>query len=175
MKVKYKIIFFFLFCTTSMHSFGQDSEFPKGFIMYAKLHNGVSSNFTSAQDLYVCGIQLVPQITVLEHKVRAGIIAGAMYTTKKIEAQFGPTIHVKLKTINASVFGSAGNVNVSFDHLWGTGKQKLIGGGIHVDLLNKILLGFTAHREYTFNSLWLQTTLGIRISKKKKVKEPFNE
>jgi hypothetical protein len=162
-------------CVINSQTFAQDSEFPKGFVMYLKLHNGMATNFTAAPDLYVGGIQVVPQFTIIEHKLRAGIIAGGMYSFKKLQGQFGPTINVKLKTLNASVFGSAGNINLSLDHLWGTGKEKLIGGGIHVDLLNKILLGITTHREYNFNTWWFQTSLGIRISKKKKVKEPFNE
>lgn len=169
-----------LLCTIlfsfSFRCFAQtDTEFPKGFIMHAKLHNGMITNFKNATDLYTGGIQVIPQFTMVEHKLRGGIIAGAFYANKKIEGQFGPTIAVKLKTINAGPFGGAANLHLTADHIWGTGKQKLIGGGIHVDLLNKLVLGLTTHRDYAFNTWWLQTALGIKISKKKKTKEPFNE
>ena len=152
-----------------------DTEFPKGFVLHAKLHNGMITNFKNTPDVYVGGIQFVPQITIIEHKLRAGIIAGGFYAGKKVEAQFGPTVSIKLKTINAGVFGSAANINATVEHIWGTGNQKLIGGGLHIDLLNKLVLGITAHREYYFNSWWLQTALGIMLSKKAKIKEPFNE
>jgi hypothetical protein len=157
------------------HCFAQDTEFPKGFIMHAKLHNGMVTNFKAGADLYVGGIQLVPQFTVVKNKMRAGIVAGAFYNGKIIDGQFGINTSVKLKTINALVFGGAANINLSAEHLWGTSKQKLIGGGINADVLNKVVLGFTAHRDYEFKTWWLQMSLGIRVSKKKKTKEKFNE
>ncbi|MES2647746.1 MAG: hypothetical protein V4717_12765 [Bacteroidota bacterium] len=152
----------------------QDPEFPKGFIMYAKLHNGLVTNFKDdVPDLYVGGIQLVPMVTLVEHKLRGGLIVDGFYTGKKIQAAAGPTIAWKIKTINAGVFGSAANINLSFDHLWGTEDQRLVGGGINADLLNFLLLGITAHRDYQLNTWWLQSSIGLRISKKKKVVEPF--
>jgi len=164
------------YCFICIRGIAQDAtEFPKGFVMHAKLHNGMITNFHRGADLYVGGFQLVPQVTVLPGKLRMGIIAGGFYAGKTLEGQFGPTLSVKLKTFNAGPFGSAANVHLSADHIWGTNKQKLAGGGIHVDLLNKLVLGLTAHRDYEWNTWWLQTALGLRISKIKKTKEPFNE
>jgi hypothetical protein len=171
-----KVIFFCIYYFFVQHCFAQkDTEFPKGFIMHAKLHNGMVTNFKAGADFYVGGIQLVPQLTVLENKLRAGFVVGAFYSGKKLDGQFGINTSVKLKTIKALVFGSAANVNLSAEHLWGTGKQKLIGGGINLDLLNKLVLSLTTHRDYEFKTWWLQTSFGIRISKKKKMREPFNE
>ena len=152
-----------------------DPEFPRGFVMHAKLHNGLITNFHQGVDLYTGGLQVIPQFGVIPQKLRAGFIVGGFYANKRLDAQFGPTISVKLKTFNAGPFGSAANLHLTADHLWGTDKQKLAGGGIHVDLLNKLVLGLTAHRDYEHNTWWLQTALGIRISKVKKTKEPFNE
>lgn len=150
-----------------------DPEFPKGFIMYAKLHNGMVTNFTNAPDLYVGGVQLVPLVTVVEHRLRAGIIADGFYTNNKIQAAAGPTLAWKIKTINAGSFGSAANINLSVDHLWGTEDQQLFGAGINADLLNLLIIGITAHRDYNLNNWWFQSSLGIRVSKKKKTVEPF--
>lgn len=171
-----KITLLLLYCFFTVHALAQDdTEFPPGFIMYAKLHNGMITDFHKGADLYVGGLQLVPEVTVVPGKLRAGIIAGAFYGAKKLEGQFGPTIAVKIKNFNAGPFGTAANVHFTADHIWGTGKQKLAGGGIHIDLLNKLLLGLTAHRDYEFNTWWFQTALGIRISKTKKTEEPFNQ
>ncbi|MCY7291386.1 MAG: hypothetical protein LH615_04310 [Ferruginibacter sp.] len=174
MKLIYTLPLLFLFSTKTIAQ-SADTEFPKGFIMHAKLHNGMITNFKNSPDLYVGGLQFIPQVTLIEHKLRGGFVAGGFYGGKQFEGQFGPTVSVKLKTINAGVFGSAANVHATVDHLWGTGKQKLIGGGLHIDLLNKLVLGFTTHREYQFNTWWLQTAFGIKLSKTKKIKEPFNE
>jgi hypothetical protein len=177
MKIRYPgFIILMIYCFFSVRGFAQDDpEFPKGFVMHAKLHNGMVTNFHKGADLYIGGFQFIPQFTLLPQKLRAGIIAGGFYGAKTFEGQFGPTIAVKLKTFNAGPFGSAANVHLTADHIWGTGKQKLAGGGIHVDLLNKLVLGLTAHRDYEFNTWWLQTALGLRISKIKKTIEPFNQ
>ncbi|RYF91506.1 MAG: hypothetical protein EOO03_01175 [Chitinophagaceae bacterium] len=176
MKMKAIIPFVIIFSMlVSTFVAAQDTEFSGGYTLHAKLHNGVSTNFHRGADLYVGGLQLIPQIAVAPGKLRIGAVAGVFYSGQKLEGQLGPTISVKLKTINAGPFGSAANVHLTADHLWGTGKQKLAGGGFHVDLLNKIVLGLTAHRDYEFKSWWLQTALGLRLSKIKKTTEPFNE
>jgi hypothetical protein len=151
----------------------QDPEFPKKeFIMHLRMHSGMVTNFKSSPDLYVGGLQLVPQFTIVENRLRAGIIAGGFCTNKKIQALAGPTISIKLKTFELKNFGSGGNVNLSLDHLWGTGKQRLFGGGLNVDLLNFIVLGASLHRDYNLNKWWLQGNIGFRISKVKKIPHP---
>jgi hypothetical protein len=170
---------FLLFCNTlllSTPAFTQnDPEFPKGFIMHVKLHNGAVTNFHRGADLYVGGIQAIPQWGLVPQKLRGGFIAGGFYNNQRVGAQFGPTISFKIKTIDVSPFGSAANIHISADHLWGTDRQKLAGGGFHIELLNKLVLGITAHKDYEFKTWWLQTALGWRISKTKKIREPFNE
>jgi hypothetical protein len=152
-----------------------DPEFPKGFVMHAKLHNGAVTNFHRGVDMYIGGFQLVPQWGIIPQKLRMGLIAGAFYNNQKFDGQFGPTISYKLKTFNADPFGSAANLHITADHIWGTNEQKLAGAGIHLDLLNKLVLGVTVHKDYEYKTWWLQTAVGLRISKIKKSKEIFNE
>ena len=168
----------FIFCFTILFSsglFAQDTEFPKGFVMYAKLHDGMITAFNNTPDLFVGGIQLVPEVTVVEHLMRLGVIADGFYADKKIQGAIGPTLSIKLKTFKAGYFGSAGNVHLLVNHLWGTSNERLIGGGIVADVLNKFTIGITTHRDYQQNNWWFQNELGFRISKTKKPKEPFNQ
>ncbi len=161
-----------LFCILSFQLAAQsDTEFPKEFIMHLKLHNGMVTNFSDAPDVYAGGMQLIPQYTLLKNKIRGGVIIDGYYTGKKFQAAFGPTISFKLKTIKVAPFGSGGNIHINIDHLWGTNKERLLGGGINLDLGNKIVLGLTAHRDYNLNTWWFQNTLGLRISKVKKLSE----
>ena len=167
-----KIYFTLLLLGFAIQSSGQnDPEFPKGFILFAKLHNGMITDFSSKPDLYAGGLQLAPQYTVVPHLLRAGIIAGGFYANKKIQGEFGPSLSFKLKTFNANLqgakVGSLGNLNLLVDHLWGTGKQRLLGGGLILDAGNLFSLGLTAHRDYHLNNWWFQTEIAIRISKKK--------
>lgn len=148
-----------------------DTEFPKEFIMHLKLHNGMVTNFTNAPDGYAGGLQLLPQYTIVKNKIRGGVVADGYYTGKKFNAAFGPTLSFKLKTIKLAPFGTGGNIHINIDHLWGTNKERLLGGGINIDIANKIVLGLTAHRDYNLNTWWFQNTLGLRISKVKKLSE----
>ena len=79
---------------------------------------------------------------------------------------------LQLKTFNANLqganVGSFGNLNLLVDHLWGTGKQRLLGGGIILDAGNLVTFGLTAHRDYGLNNWWFQSEVAIRISKKRK-------
>jgi hypothetical protein len=120
-------------------------------------------------DLYVGGLQLVPQFAVVPHLLRAGVIIDGFYTGHKLQAAFGPTASIKIKTINAGIFGSAANINLNVDHLWGTEHQKLVGGGINADLANFLVIALTSHYDYEHCNWWFQNSIGIRISKKIKV------
>jgi hypothetical protein len=170
--MRYFFCFLFAVSMTSVCT-AQDPEFPaKEFIMHLRLHNGMITNFkSSAPDLYAGGMQLIPQFTVVKNKLRLGAVGGVFYASKNIQALIGPTVSLKLKSINAGIFGSGGNIHLSFDHLWGTKKQRLIGGGFNLDIANKIVLNFTIHRDYKLNSWWLGQGVSFRISKVKKVPE----
>ena len=160
-----------LLMSVAYHVTAQDPEFAKGFIMHLRLHNGMMTNFHgSASDQYVGGIQLVPQLTLIEHKLRGGIIADGFYAGKKIQAAFGPTVSLKLKSIHAGPLGSAANIHLNFDYLIGTEKERLIGGGINADILNWVVIGISVHRDYNLNTWWFQNSVAIRISKIKKDK-----
>ena len=162
--------FAILFIATSGYIHAQnDTEFPKGFIMYAKLHNGMVTDLKVHPDLYVGGVQLAPQLTVIEHTLRAGIIADGFYTDKRIDGAFGPSLSLKIKTFKAALqgapIGSIGNINLIVSHVWGSGHQRLLGGGVIADLGNIITIGITAHKDYFLNTWWFQNEIGVRISK----------
>jgi hypothetical protein len=163
---------FCLLCSTIVAT-AQDPEFPKNeFIMHLRLHNGMVTDFHSSSDLYVGGLQLVPQWTVVENLLRVGAVVGGFYTNKKMQALAGPTVSIKLKTFSLKNFGSGGNVNLSLDHWWGTDHQRLLGGAVNVDLFNLFVTGISVHRDYNLNSWWIQGTVAFRISKVKKISHP---
>lgn len=152
-----------------------DTEFRKGWATYLKLDNGLISNFHAAPDLYVGGLQINPQVTIVQHKLRIGATAGIVYANKKIAGLFGPSAAFKLKSLNLKNLAGLANLQLIAEHNWGTEKQRLVGGGIGLELLQKAVLIFTVHRDYNLNTWWLQTHVGIRL-KKNKTREPeFNQ
>ena len=157
-------------CFSSIIATAQ-TEFPKEFIAHVRLHSGMITS--PVADLFVGGLQIVPEYTLIEHKLRGGIIAGGFYSYKEINGLFGPTLSLKLTEFKGGHFGSLGNLHLNFDHLWGTDKQRLAGAGINLDLLNKLVVSLAAHRDYKWDQWWIQTGIAFRISKVKKPKETF--
>lgn len=130
------------------------------------------TDFSSTPDLYIGGIRALQQVTIIPHVLRAGITAGVFYSSNHIDAQTGPTLSVKLKTFHARFggahAGSVANIHLTLEHLWATRKQKLIGGGVVMDLGNLLTLSLTSHKNYSFDTWIFQTEIGIRISRKKR-------
>lgn len=140
--------------------------------MHLNLHSGMVTNFSAGTpELYTGGIQLIPQYTFVTNLIRGGVIVDGFYTDKNLQGAFGPTLSIKLLTLKAQPFGSLGNINLSFDHLWGTGKQRLLGGGINADIANLFILGLSVQRDYNLGAWWLQSNLAFRISKKREIKK----
>ena len=166
----YALLLFFL--SVSMVSSAQ-TEFPQEFIAHIRLHSGMITYNNNAPELFVGGLQVIPQFTLVPNKLRGGAVAGAFYAYNNIHGLFGPTISYKISEFKGGHFGSLGNLHINLDHLWGTDKQRLAGGGINLDLLNKLIVSLSAHRDYQLNNWWLQSGIAFRISKAKQPKETF--
>lgn len=161
-------LFFFSFIYSSAQT-----EFPKEFIMHLRLHSGMITYKKPAADIFVGGLQLVPQVTLVEHTLRGGLVAGGFYANSDVHGILGPTISLKLTEFKGGFFGSIGNVHINVDHLWGTDEQRLAGGGLNLDLLNKLVVSIMAHRDYRLNHWWVQSGIAFRLSKVKQPKETF--
>lgn len=148
------------------------TEFPKEFILHAKLGSGAITAPRSAE-LFVATLDLRPQYTLVKNRLRAGLASGAFYTNRRLHALYGPTVSVKLSEFKGGYFGSVGNVHLNFDHLWTSDHRRLLGGGINLDLLNKLVIGFSGLRDYRNNNWWWTSALAFRLSKVKKPVETF--
>jgi hypothetical protein len=158
----------------SLYSVAQtDPEFPKGAVFYIEGHHGVATNFHRSPDIFVSGLRANPQITIVPQHLRLGGTAELAFTNKTFYGLFGPTLNWKLKTLNVKPFGSILNLQLQAEHLWGTGKQQLVGGGLKAEVGQLFLLGFMAHRDYNLNYWWFQGGLGFNLIKKKKDGDPF--
>jgi hypothetical protein len=173
--MSYVFKFAALLCILSLNSFSalSQTEFPKEFIAHLRLHSGMITGAGNTPDIFVGGLQVIPQFTLVEHKVRGGIVAGAAYSYKKLSGMFGPTVSLNIKEFKGGHFGSLGNLHINADHLWGTNEQRLLGGGLNLDLLNKLIVSLSAHRDYHLNNWWIQSGIAFRISKVKQPKETF--
>ena len=146
----------------------RDPEFPKGWVLYLQAHDGMVTNFTTAPDLFVAGLSLSPQLTVVPGLLRLGGTAGAIFNNKKIAGVFGPNLVIKLASLQANSLGSILNLQLQLEHLWGTSQQKLLGGLLQSEIGQFFRLGFSIHRDYGLNTWWFQGGLGYNLLRKKK-------
>jgi hypothetical protein len=146
----------------------KDPEFPKGAVMYLESHHGIATNFHNSPDLFVGYLGLTPQVTVIPSHLRLGGTAGLLFNNKKFDGLFGPNLALKIKTLNVKQMGSILNLQLKVEYLWGTDKQKLIGGDINVELGQLLLIGLSLHRDYGLNYWWFQGGLGFNLLRKKK-------
>ena len=165
---------FTCFTITALAQKKNDTEFQKGFIILLKVNNGIVTDFHSAPDLYAGGLGLNPQVTVVEHCLRLGANAGFVYTNKKFSGLFGPMLALKIKNFDLKTLAGFANLQLIAEANWGTGKQQMAGGGLGLEILQKLQLSFTAQRDYNLNSWWLQAHIGLQLNKKKIPADEFN-
>lgn len=158
--------FFILFSSPGIAQNNDDPEFTRGFELVAKLNNGFNSGLkANTPDMYVGGLALNPQFTVVENLLRLGANAGFLYNDKKLSGLFGPMAALKLKTLGTKYMGSYANLHLIAEANWGTNKQQVAGGGLGLEIFKKLHLGITAQRDYNLNSWWFQTFIGVKLNK----------
>ncbi|MFT4094937.1 MAG: hypothetical protein QM640_14995 [Niabella sp.] len=159
-------LFFFIICCAGANAQSTDPEFRNGWLLNAKLTNGVITDFKgSSADLYAGGVSVNPQFTVAENVLRIGVNAGAVYGNKKVSGMVGPMAAIKLKTFTAAEFGSVANMHLILEGNWGTNRQQIAGGGFGFEILKLAHIGITAQRDYHLNSWWLQSFIAIRLNR----------
>jgi hypothetical protein len=153
----------------------KDPEFPKGCVMYLESQLGTTTRFNTSPDLFLSTLRLSPQVTLVPGYLRLGGTAAAVFNNKKADGTFGPNLVIKLATLNVKPLGSLLNVQLQLEHLWGTDKQKLLGGLLHVELGQLMVIGLSMHRDYGLNDWWFQGGIGYNLLRKKnkKLQDPI--
>ncbi|GAB3006046.1 hypothetical protein GCM10027051_01440 [Niabella terrae] len=149
---------------------GADPEFRRGWLVTATLHNGLVTDFTGQQpDLYAGGLGMNTQFAVVEHLLRVGINAAAVYQGKSFSGLFGPMAALKIKNFKAGAFGTIGNMHLLLEANWGTRNEQLAGGGLGFEIFKLAHLGLTAQRDYRHDNWWLQSFIAIRLNRPQSV------
>lgn len=175
--MRFTAILFAFFLTTALGASAQDDnppiEFPKEWAGYLRLQTGFISQNRPSAALFTGGVQGMVLYGFWPHRMRGGVVAGGYYAAGNIDGMIGPTVSVLLKEIGPKYFGSVGNIHLSGEYLFTTTKTRLLGGGVHLDLLNRLMLGLTAHRDWDQRQWWVQTAIAFRLTKPRLAKETF--
>ena len=159
----------FSFCAFAQQS---PTEFTKGMVLNLELLQGFTKA-KSAPELYLADLRLSPQWTIAPGVLRAGVTGGLFYSNSNVSGFGGPSVALHLKTVNAGQMGSLLNLQLVLEHLWGTDKQRLLGGGFRTEIGKKLLLSILSHRDYHLDYWNLEFGVGINFLRKKSSPVPI--
>lgn len=142
------------------------TEFTKGMVLNLELLQGFTKA-KSSPEFYLADLRLSPQWTIAPGVLRAGITGGMFYNNSNISGFGGPNLALNLKTVNAGQMGSLLNLQLVLEHLWGTDKQRLLGGGFRTEIGKKLLLSILTHRDYRLDYWNLEFGVGINFLRTK--------
>jgi hypothetical protein len=71
--------------------------------------------------------------------------------------------------------GGVANLHITGMHNWGTDQQALAGIGLGIELLQKIMFRLSTQRDYRLNTWWIQSHVGINLTKTRKTVREFNQ
>jgi hypothetical protein len=148
------------------------TEFKKGYVVPLEIHQGFLKS-SNTPELYLIGIQVAPQWTIWEKHLRLGPSIGGYYSADKITGVIGPRATIKLlegpRAINSATF----NVHLLTEYLFGTDKQRLLGGGVGGELYRifgrNVSLTIQYHRDLQNNVSMFRTGLSISLDKYKRI------
>jgi hypothetical protein len=160
--------FLYLLCMWAAPRSAQAQEFPKGWVGYLEAHQGLSTAFTGAPDLYVGGLQFRPQYTIVPNILRLGATAGLIYSNTHIDGLLGPSLSLKISDFSSALFGSIANIQLQADYWWSTRSRQYFGGGPSAELGALLTIGVTVHRDFQDNAWLFQATAGFNLFHQKR-------
>ncbi|GAA0523504.1 hypothetical protein [Chitinophaga japonensis] len=150
-------------------------EFPKGWVFPLEIGQGAVTAFDHTPDLYLGSLSFTPQYTLITGRLRTGATVAGAYTGKRVYGIAGPHLAVLLtdqpRVLNSTVL----NVQLTAEHCWGTGEQRLAGGGLTAELGQLATFSLKALRDYRLGAWWLSAGLGVHLFSKKPSDNPFDD
>jgi hypothetical protein len=165
-----------LFSLSVRYSYAQ--EFPKGWVLPVELGQGLRA-LPLSDPLYLASLNIAPAYTLIEGRLRFGGNLGVFYTSRRLDGLAGPRLAYNLYDKGQILNSSLYNVQLFGEHLWGFHQQKLLGGGVALEVGQQAVISLRAYRQYVggasaTQAWWFQTTVGINLFRKKKSDDPFN-
>ena len=158
-----KPLLFLLLVVLRYRATGQD--FTEKKVIPLEFSQGLIS-VPGSSELYVGQLTVSPQWR-LGGSLRAGITAGGSYASRRLNGLAGPRIALKVLQLPKIFTAETGNLHLSADYLFSTGGQQLLGGGIHADLAELLILSFNYRRDLHNPANWFQFGIAYHLSREK--------
>ena len=120
--------------------------------------------------LYLVGLQVVPQVTVIPNRLRVGVVLGGFYPGSRVGALAGPRLTLKLLQGKPVLTASSFNLHILGEYLWATAPapangRQLLGGGIGIGSSDLVTVAFKLHRDLNQPATWFQVSIGYNLVK----------
>jgi hypothetical protein len=154
----------FLLLVLSSGASGQD--FNEKRVLPIELSQGFIKS-RATPELFVGQVSLAPQWKLIDRKLRAGLVAGGFFTAGKVYGLAGPQMALKIAQLGKVFTTDVGNIHLTANYQLGTKRQQLVGGGIHADLAEILLLSLRYQRDVHNQANWFQVGLAYHLFRKK--------
>lgn len=141
-------------------------DIPQGFDLLAELGQGFSRP-QGGPTLYLATAQLVPQWTLVENRLRAGLVLGGLYPGTEVGGLAGGRL--TLKVLNGPPFMLAGSFHVTLQGEYlpvvRTGEvwRQWVRGGVGIETSNFLGLSFRVHRDFETPATYGQMAVAYNL------------
>lgn len=154
----------FLLLAYSSAASGQD--FREKWVLPVGLSQGFIKS-RATPELFVGQLSLAPQWKLVDRTLRAGLLAGGFFTAGKVYGLAGPQLALKVARLGNVFTADVGNLHLTAHYQLGTGRQQLVGGGVHADLAEILLLSLTYQRDVHNRANWFQVGIAYHLFREK--------
>ena len=118
-------------------------------------------------ELFVGQVTLAPQWKLIDRRLRAGLVAGGFFTAGKVYGLAGPQLALKIANLGKVFTAEVGNLHLSANYQFGTKQQRLVGGGLHADLAELLVLSLRYERDLYNRANWFQLGIAYHLFREK--------
>jgi hypothetical protein len=146
-------------------------EMPKGFDLMAELGQGFSRP-RGDRTLYLATLQVVPQVTLVPERLRAGLVLGTLYPGTKLGVLAGGRLTYKLAQGPPVLLAKSFHVNLQGEYLplvrsgpdtW----RQWVGAGIGLETSNLLGVAVRVHRDFRTPATYGQLALSFNFRYKR--------
>jgi hypothetical protein len=154
-------------------------DIPKGYDLMAEFGQGFSRP-RGDKTLYLATLQLVPQVTLVPEKLRAGLVLGALYPGTGLGVLAGGRLTWKIAQGPPVLLARSFHVNLQGEYLplvrsgpdaW----RQWVGAGIGLETSNLLGVSVRVHRDFRTPATYGQLALAFNFRYKRTLPPNLND
>lgn len=146
---------------------GRAQEMPTGWALPVEVGQGFNHP-PGADALYLATLQVVPQVTVVPERLRAGLVLGGFYPGTQVGGLAGGRLTCKLLEGKKFALASTYHLNLQVEYLpvvqAGDGpRRQWVGAGLGLGTSNLLGVAIRLHRDFATPATYGQLSLAVNL------------